>query len=264
MHREVITSAQNPKIKRLIALQEKSRVRREEGLFVVEGAREVERAVANGLEIETLFLCPEICTRQPGWLPECNIVEVPAALYAKIAYRGGTEGMIAELRCRDRRLEDLELGESPLVMVLESVEKPGNLGAVLRSADAVGADALIVCDPLTDLYNPNVIRASTGAVFSVPAVCCGSGEAIDFLKKKKIRILTAQLQDSDLYYDLDMRGPVAIVVGTESEGLSPVWRMAADAHVRIPMMGVCDSLNASVSASILLYEALRQRLRCAP
>lgn len=259
MYRDTVTSAQNPRIKHLLALQEKSRVRREEGLFVVEGVREVERAVANGFEIETLFLCLEICTRQQKWLPECNIVEVPAALYAKIAYRGGTEGMIAELRCRDRRLEDLELGEAPLVMVLESVEKPGNLGAVLRTADAAGADALIVCDPLSDLYNPNVIRASTGAVFSVPAVCCGSGEAIDFLKKKKIRILTAQLQDSDLYYDFDMRGPLAIVVGTESEGLSPVWRMAADAHIRIPMAGVCDSLNAGISAAVLLYEAVRQR-----
>ena len=156
-------------------------------------------------------------------------------------------------------LEDLRLKENPLIAVLESVEKPGNLGAVLRSADAAGADALIVCDPLTDLYNPNLIRSSVGGIFTVPCVACESSECIDFLKKRHIQILTAQLQDSRLYYDTDMKCGTAIVMGTESTGLSDVWRKAADAHIRIPMLGKIDSLNVSVSAAILLFEAVRQR-----
>ncbi len=149
--------------------------------------------------------------------------------------------------------------ESPLVVVLEGVEKPGNLGAVLRSADAAGADAVLVCDPLTDLYNPNLIRASIGAVFTVPVVCCSSPEAIKWLKDNNINIFTAQLQDSSWYYDTDMKGGTAIVIGTEATGLTAAWREAADAHIRIPMLWELDSLNASVSAAILLFEAVRQR-----
>ena len=144
-------------------------------------------------------------------------------------------------------------------MILESVEKPGNLGAILRSADAAGADAVIVCDPLTDLYNPNLIRSSIGAIFSVPCVACSSEECISFLKVNNIRILTAQLQDSKLYYDTEMTKGTAIVMGTESTGLTQQWREAADAHIRIPMLGRLDSLNVSVSAAILLFEAVRQR-----
>jgi TrmH family RNA methyltransferase len=139
------------------------------------------------------------------------------------------------------------------------VEKPGNLGAILRSADAAAADAVIICDPLTDLYNPNLIRSSIGAAFSVPTVACTSSECIDFLKRHNIQILTAQLQDSHLYYDTDMRRATAIVMGTESTGLTQQWREAADAHIRIPMLGKLDSLNVSVSAAILLFEAVRQR-----
>ena len=144
-------------------------------------------------------------------------------------------------------------------MVLESVEKPGNLGAVLRSADAAGADAVLVCDPLTDLWNPNLIRASIGAVFTVPCIACSSQEAIGWLKAHGIRILTAQLQDSSLYYDCDMTVGTALVMGTEATGLTDRWRQAADAHIRIPMLGALDSLNVSVSAAILLFEAVRQR-----
>jgi TrmH family RNA methyltransferase len=144
-------------------------------------------------------------------------------------------------------------------MVLESVEKPGNLGAVLRSADAARADAVIVCDPLTDLYNPNLIRASLGGIFTVPTVAASSEETIAWLKARGIRILTAQLQDSSWYYDIDMTVGTALVMGTESTGLTDVWRRAADAHIRIPMLGRLDSLNVSVSAAILLFEAVRQR-----
>jgi TrmH family RNA methyltransferase len=180
-------------------------------------------------------------------------------LYRKVAYREGTEGIIAEVEYKSLRLSDLHLPENPLVMVLESVEKPGNLGAVLRSADAAGADAVFICDPLTDLYNPNLIRASIGAVFTVPMVACTSEEAIAFLQAKGIQILTAQLQDSSLYYDVDMRRGTALVMGTEATGLTEQWRQAASAHIRIPMLGQLDSLNVSVSAAILLFEAVRQR-----
>lgn len=283
---EIITSAQNPKIKKLLALQQKSSERRESGLFVVEGVRELQHCIEAGYEIDTLFVLPPQTGDSNGHDPShsvgpshlhgcmstlielqlcsdntnnARIYEVSPAVYEKIAYRGSTEGVIAEVRAESRTLADLKLGDNPLIVVLESVEKPGNLGAVLRSADAAGADAVIICDPLTDLYNPNLIRASIGGIFSVPCVACSSEEAIAFFKKNGTQILTAQLQDSSLYYDYDMKKGTAIVMGTESTGLTDVWREAADAHIRIPMLGKLDSLNVSVSAAILLFEAVRQR-----
>ena len=269
---EQVTSAQNPKIKELLALQEKSRLRRERGLFVVEGRRELEHCLEAGYTLDTVFYCPAIygsvlggqdSPAQSGKTVTASsgvrIVEVTPELYNKIAYRGGTEGIMAEVRARNLTLEDLALQPDPLIVVLESVEKPGNLGAVLRSADAAGADAVIICDPLTDLYNPNLIRSSLGGIFTVPCVATDSPPAIAWLKAHGIRILTAQLQDSDWYYDTDMRAGTAIVIGTESTGLTDSWRAAADAHIRIPMLGRLDSLNASVSAAILLFEAVRQR-----
>ena len=290
---ELITSAQNPKLKHLLALQEKSRLRREEGMFVVEGRREFEHCIAAGFVADSVFICPEIYygpsgsvppqdLRHPrlrgrgpssemgraerseavsgGTLPEgCKLFHLSKDLYEKAAYRGSTEGIIAEIKSRALGLQDLELKDNPLIIVLEGVEKPGNLGAVLRSADAAGADAVMICDPLTDLWNPNLIRASIGAVFTVPTVTCTGEEAISFLKSRGIRILTAQLQDSSVYYNADMTCGTAIVMGTESSGLTQAWREAADAHILIPMLGRLDSLNVSVSASILLYEAVRQR-----
>ena len=266
MRTEEVSSAFNPKFKKLLALQEKSSLRRSDGLFVVEGRRETENLLEAGFVPETLFLCRELfplpdflLEKAAGANPDLLVVELPKALYAKAAYRESTDGVIAEVRCRDLSLEDLHLSENPLIVVLEAVEKPGNLGAVLRSADAAGADAVVICDPLTDLYNPNLIRASLGAAFTVPCVACTSGEAIAWLKHRGIRILTAQLQDSSLYYDVPMTGGTAIVMGTESTGLTDEWRRAADAHIRIPMLGTLDSLNVSVSAAILLFEAVRQR-----
>ncbi len=301
---ETVTSAQNPKIKDLLALQEKSRLRRERGLFAVEGQRELGHCLNAGFEPETLFICGELSahwgTNPPDPLPPLSaskqdsaknisslaanaaniegkdglealvaraealnpkllLVQLPAFLYEKVAYRGSTEGVIGVMRSRELSLADLTVGEAPLIVVLEGVEKPGNLGAVLRSADAAGADAVLLCDPLTDLYNPNLIRSSIGAVFTVPVVCCSSTDAIAWLKERSIRICTAQLQDSSLYYDCPMTGGTAIAIGTEATGLSEEWRKAADAHIRIPMEGKLDSLNASVSAAILLYEAVRQR-----
>ncbi len=263
MKTEIVTSAQNPKIKDLTALQEKSKERRRKGLFVVEGRRELMHCLEAGFEAYTVFYCPEILGRDDfGEIADrcrCGFVEIPAHLYNKVAYRGGTEGVIAEMRCRETGLESLNVKENPLVVVLEAVEKPGNLGAVLRSADAAGADAVIVCDPLTDIYNPNLIRSSIGAVFTVPVAVAGSEETIKWLKDKGIRIYTAQLQDSEWYYDTDMRGGTAVIMGTEATGLTDVWRKAADAHIKIPMLGRLDSLNVSVSAAILLFEAVRQR-----
>lgn len=298
MRIETITSAQNRKVKELLTLVEKSKARSAAGLFVVEGQRELGHCLDAGFIPETLFICGEVMAVQNNAVNDCpasgqsctgaktghlaeniegkdgldalvakaealnprlGVVQIPAFLYEKVAYRGSTEGIIAEVHSVPRSLEDLRLGENPLVMVLESVEKPGNLGAVLRSADAAGADAVIVCDPLTDIWNPNLIRSSVGAVFSVPVAVCTSADAIAFLKKRGIRILTAQLQDSEWYYDTDMTGATALVMGTESTGLTQAWRDSADAHIKIPMLGRLDSLNVSVSAAVLLYEAVRQR-----
>lgn len=288
MRIETITSAQNRKVKELLTLVEKSKARSAAGLFVVEGQRELGHCLDAGFIPETLFICGEVMAVQnnavnvakTGHLaeniegkdgldaliakaealnPRLGVVQIPAFLYEKVAYRGSTEGIIAEVHSVPRSLENLRLGERPLVMVLESVEKPGNLGAVLRSADAAGADAVIVCDPLTDIWNPNLIRSSVGAVFSVPVAVCTSADAIAFLKKRGIRILTAQLQESEWYYDTDMTGATALVMGTESTGLTQAWRDSADAHIKIPMLGRLDSLNVSVSAAVLLYEAVRQR-----
>ena len=254
-----ITSYQNPRIKHLLQLQQKSQLRRSEGLFVVEGRRELEHCLTAGYEVESLFVRKDDSL---ACLPPClSPYILPPALYEKVAYRGSTEGVIAIVKERRYSLNNLALTSSSLFVVLESVEKPGNLGAVLRSADAAGATGVIVCDPLTDLYNPNLIRASIGAIFTVPTVACTSGECIAFLKEHGISILTAQLQDSQLYYETDMRGPTAIVMGTESTGLTQQWREAATAHIRIPMQGRLDSLNVSVSAAILLFEAVRQRRR---
>ena len=319
----LITSTQNPKIKRLLELQQKSSERRKSGLFVVEGRRELEHCLAAGYEVESVYVRmtndesrgmtndesrfarndesklpsnPEgnhhssFVTRHSSLkedssfvIRHSSFVYVAPNVYERIAYRGSTEGIVAIVRAKHLTLESLSLAalpptggagrgastetagrgavgsEPPLFIVLESVEKPGNLGAVLRSADAAGATAVIVCDPLTDLYNPNLIRASIGACFTVPTVACSSEECIAFLKKHGVQILTAQLQDSKLYYDTPMTGPTAIVMGTESTGLTDVWREAADAHIRIPMLGRLDSLNVSVSAAILLFEAVRQR-----
>jgi TrmH family RNA methyltransferase len=180
-----------------------------------------------------------------------------------VAYRGGTEGIIAEVVARQHTLDQLHLSESPLIVVLESVEKPGNVGAILRSADAAHVDAVIVCDPQCDLYNPNIIRASVGAFFSVPTVACTSETCIQWLKTNSIQILTAQLQDSHYYYETDMVCPTAIVMGTEATGLTDQWRQAANAHIKIPMLGIGDSLNVSVSAAILMFEAVRQRQQSA-
>ena len=200
---ETITSLQNPKIKQLLVLQQKSSERRKTGLFVVEGQQEMAHCLHAGYEVDTVFYCPSL-------LPDFQVpqharcFEVSREVYEKVAYRGSTEGVIAEVKTKHLSLDDLTLSSHPLIVVLESVEKPGNLGAILRSADASGVDAVVVCDPLTDLYNPNLIRSSVGAAFSVPCVACSSETCISFLKQRNIKILTAQLQDSHLYLSMGL------------------------------------------------------------
>jgi len=274
MEDSVITSVQNARIKHVVALQEKSSLRRKEGLFVVEGRREIEHCVACGYEVVEVFTVDGLRFTVDGlrftvdglqFTVDSPVTRVTPQVYEKMAYRGSTEGIIAIVKAKDHSISSVNRKllsvNNPLVVVLESVEKPGNLGAILRTAEAAGVDAVIVCDPLTDLYNPNLIRASIGGVFSVPTAVCDSKACIAFLKERGIRILTAQLQDSYEYYDYDMRQATAIVMGTESTGLTDQWREAADAHIRIPMLGRLDSLNVSVSAAILMYEAVRQRIK---
>ncbi|MDD2594915.1 MAG: RNA methyltransferase [Bacteroidales bacterium] len=266
MYIDPITSVQNPKIKDLTVLQSKSKERRTRGLFVVEGKREFERSILGGYIAENIFFCEnyisvseiekllEHSTNPPG-----SIYSVSKQVYEKIAYRESSEGIVAVLHEKRHTLDDIVLSDNPLVLVLESVEKPGNLGAVLRTADAAGIDAVIICDPLTDVYNPNLIRASVGGVFTVQTAVCTSLEALHWLNSRNISIYTAQLQDSELYYDTDMASPTAIVFGTEDTGLSQLWREHSDRRIRIPMSGILDSLNVSVSAAILCFEAVRQR-----
>lgn len=265
MNIESITSAQNPKIKTLLELQDKSKTRRKEGLFVVEGKRELLHCLSADYTAHTIFVCRDILSdnelAEISAVAGCKMIEIPSHLYEKVAYRGSTEGVIAEIKCKSHSLDSLQVKKNPLIVVLERVEKPGNLGAVLRSADAAGADAVIVCDPLTDLYNPNLIRSSIGSIFTVPTVVAASSEAINWLKSNNIKIYTAQLQDSEWYYDTDMTEGTAIIMGTEATGLSEIWRKAADAHIKIPMLGKLDSLNVSVSAAILLFEAVKQRMK---
>ncbi|MBQ6086461.1 MAG: RNA methyltransferase [Bacteroidales bacterium] len=271
MKTEAVTSGNNPKIKELLALGYKSRTRREKGLFPVEGLREVGRCLGAGFRARTLFRCPDILGDRDfapiaasalKGNPDCTCVEVTPQVYDKIAYRGGTEGLIAEVEWKDRTLDDISFKDpgAPLVVVLENVQKPGNLGAVLRSADAAGADAVLLCDSACDIYNPNVVRASIGAIFTVPTVQLTNEEALFWLRGNGLKVYTAQLQDSVPYYDSDMASGTAIVMGAEDTGLSQFWRRAADRHILIPMLGVEDSLNVSVSTAILLYEAVRQRL----
>jgi len=260
-----ITSTANPRIKELVLLGEKSRSRRQAGLFVVEGRREISACLAGGFVPRTAYYCAQIISLEEVEAlfgsSAVEFVGISENVYSKVAYRGTTEGVVAVFKARERGLQDISLrsDEAPFVIVLESVEKPGNLGAVLRTADASGAAAVIVCDPLTDLYNPNLIRASIGGVFTVPVVACTSEEAWVWLHAAGFQILTAQLQDSSPYYDIDFRRPTAVVFGTESTGLTPFWREKADRHLLIPMLGKLDSLNVSTSVAIISYEAVRQK-----
>ena len=257
-----ITSTKNEKIKDVLQLLDKSQLRSERGVFIVEGARELNHCINKGYQIECAFYNPDICSKQFIGILEGisnKIYSVSEHVYAKLAYRDKTEGIVAVVKSKSLSLNDIKLSEEPLILVIESVEKPGNLGALLRTADACNVDAVLVCDPLTDIYNPNIIRSSIGAVFTKQIVVCDNKEALDWLKKNNIKIFTAQLQDSEWYYNTDMVQASAIIMGSEANGLSNFWREHSDRKIKIPMLGDLDSLNVSTSAAILCYEAGRQR-----
>lgn len=261
---EKISSLQNPRIKQLIRLQTKAKERKDLGLTVVEGAREIRIALNHGYEPDCLFVYPDLYAKSdyPQVLeqaPESKRIQLTQAVFEKIAYREGSDGLIALIRPKSHDLKHLNLPENPFLIVLEAVEKPGNLGAILRTADAAKVDAVIVCDPQTDVYNPNVVRSSIGCVFSVPIAVCSSGEAMSWMKSKGVCVYAAELTAAQWYHLQDYTGASAVVMGTEADGLSPFWLKNADARIKIPMRGLIDSLNVSVSTAILTFEAMRQR-----
>jgi RNA methyltransferase, TrmH family len=255
-----ITSLQNPRVKHIVRLRDEKRQRREEGLMLVEGYDEIQLALSAGHQPQTLFSAPEVISRQIHiGNADVERVTVNRAVFEKMSYRDNPDGWLAIFPIPHTSLDDLKLGNSPLVLVAESVEKPGNLGAILRTADAAHVDALLVCDPRVDLWNPNVVRASRGAVFSVPTVECDNVSALEWLKGRAIKILAATPSAEELYSEVNLCKPVAIAVGTEDAGLTDFWMSNADVKVKIPMMGKVNSLNVSVSAALIVYEAVRQR-----
>jgi TrmH family RNA methyltransferase len=255
-----ITSTQNPKVKSLLAL-EKPRERRKQCLFIVEGAQEVRMALEAGYKIGNIFFCEEILDQESGDLLRDDklIVPVSREVFEKIAMRESTGGILAVAEQKAHRLEDIVLSKNPLLMILEGVEKPGNLGAILRTADAAGVDAVIICDPHTDFYNPNVIRSSVGCVFTKQIASATSEDTIAWLKKNNIHIFCTYLKASHPYHEIDYMQSSAIVMGTEATGLSDIWVKNATANIIIPMLGKIDSMNVSNAAAVVVYEAMRQR-----
>jgi len=262
---EPITSAANPRIRNIIKLETNSRERCLQNVFIIEGYREIFRALISGIEISELYVCHDLDKQGRGEElkmldGEITIFEVGLAAFNRIAYREGSDGLIAIAIPRKLSLEDLKLSANPLILIVESVEKPGNLGAIMRTADAAGIDAVIICDPLTDIYNPNTIRSGVGCVFTRQIVSTTSKEALLWLKMKGIAIYAAALSNTAVnYHQTDFCKPVAVVMGTEATGLSDEWLENADSQIIIPMKGIADSLNVSTSAAILIFEAIRQR-----
>jgi TrmH family RNA methyltransferase len=254
---EKITSLQNPKIKEIIRLRKTSRRKRLD-LIAVEGATEIKLALAAGYKLVEFYFAPQLA-RTIITFSAPQAYELGPAVFKKISGRENPDGFFGLFAPRSSDLSQLKLKNPPLIVVLESVEKPGNLGAVLRTAEAAGADAVFICDPQTDIFNPNVIRASRGAVFSMPTFILDTPAAIKYLHEKNIKIFAATDRAHKLYFQIDWREAAAIVIGTEHAGLGDVWLKAATESVRIPMHGRVDSLNASVSAAVIIYEVLRQR-----
>jgi RNA methyltransferase, TrmH family len=253
-----ITSLANPQIKEIVKLRQRKHGQPDD-LIIIEGKKEIKMAIDAGFRIEKFFYRDDLDKQINDAVGKPEIFKTSAAVFEKIAYRENPDGYLALAKPKHLKLFELKLSSQPLIIILESVEKPGNLGAVLRTADAAGIDALIITDPKIDLYNPNVIRASLGAVFTKQSVICRTAEAITWLKEKHIKIYAATPDTKTFYFKNDFKKASAIVVGTEHEGLSDDWLSQADAKIKIPMLGKIDSLNASVSAAILIYEAVRQR-----
>ncbi len=254
-----ISSYQNPLIKEVATLKEKSRSRRKSGFFVLEGRREVELALKGGYRLRTVLSCPELMG--DACLPDAEEqVTLSTDLYARLAHRGSTEGLLAVAYARSHSLGELQLPEAaPLILIAEAPEKPGNIGALLRTADAAGLDAVIIANPRTDLYNPNIIRSSVGCLFTTQVATASTEETLQFLREKNLCLWCAALSASQPYHEVDFRPGGAIAVGTEADGLQQAWLDASDQNVIIPMQGEIDSMNVSVSAAILIFEARRQR-----
>ncbi len=256
-----ITSIQNPFIKSLVLLQEKAKARRQSGTFLIEGKREIEIALKGGYEIETFLFLPELIPEnETHQLPKsAEFIEISKEVYQKLAYRDTTEGILAVAKTKSLQLSDLKLSQNPLILVAEAPEKPGNIGALLRTADAANLDAVIIANPKSDLYNPNIVRSSVGCLFTNQIATGSTTEIITFLKERNITIYCATLQNSTSYHTQEYTNPTALVVGTEATGLTQEWRDAATQNIIIPMQGEIDSMNVSVAAAILIFEAKRQR-----
>ena len=256
-----ITSAQNSFIKSLVLLQEKAKARKQSGTFLIEGIREIELAIKGNYEIETILICFEVIEKSfnPSIFQSLNTIEISKEVYQKLAYRDTTEGIIAVAKTKSHQLLDLQLPENPLILVMESIEKPGNIGAMLRTCDAAKVDAVIIANPKTDLYNPNMVRSSVGCLFTNQIATASTEETIAFLEQNNINFYSATLQNSTSYHTQNFSKPTALVVGTEATGLTEPWREKATQNIIIPMQGEIDSMNVSVAAAILLFEAKRQR-----
>ena len=259
-----LSSIQNPTVKRLLLLQSKAKARRTEGGFVMEGLRELEICVSGGYEVKEVYFVPNFVALEDlqkilSTQTDTMFIEITEEVYKKLAYRESTEGVIAFAKAKTTTLADLQLPDNPLILIAEAPEKPGNIGALLRTADAAKVDAVIIANPLTDLYNPNIIRSSVGCVFTNQIASASSDEVIAFLKQKGIAIYSAILQEAENYHEQDYTKSTAIVVGTEATGLTDAWRKASTQNIKIPMQGAIDSMNVSVAAGILVFEAKRQR-----
>jgi RNA methyltransferase, TrmH family len=257
----LITSPQNPKIKSIAAL-DKARERKSRNVFLIEGVKELGLAMSAGYNLVSVYFCPSIISEEAILQIVQNerlLIPVDAGVFEKIAYRESTGGIIAVAEQRAHTLNNVRLPANPLILVVEGVEKPGNLGALLRTADAAGIDAVVVCDPQTDFYNPNVVRASIGCVFTTQLASCTSEEAISWLKEQGIKIYSTYLKAAKPYHTIDYTQPSAIVMGTESTGLSSLWIENASANIVIPMQGQIDSMNVSTAAAVVIFEAKRQR-----
>ena len=260
---EKITSLQNSRIKFLSSLQEKSRIRKKERKFLVEGLREISLAIKGGFQLSEIYFCDDIISLEDlkdNNLLSYNPTTISKEVYQKLAYRSSTEGVLAVFQSKDLKIYDLNISKpDPLILIAQSIEKPGNLGALLRTADAANVDAVIIADPLTDMYNPNLIRSSVGCIFTNTVVTDSSENIISYLKEHRINIYGAALQASVDYHTIDYTSSSAIVVGTEATGLSDIWLNASTKNIKIPMQGDIDSMNVSVAAGILIFEAKRQR-----
>ncbi len=257
-----ITSVQNSYIKSLVLLQEKAKERKKTGSFLIEGHREIELAVKGNYEIETILFLPEIIPHElikKYSNTTTNFIEISKEVYQKLAYRDTTEGILAVAKTKSFDLENLKLPKNPLILVAEAPEKPGNIGAMLRTADAAKLDAVIIANPKSDMYNPNIVRSSVGCIFTNQIATGTTQDIIDFLKNNNINTYAATLQNSTSYHTQDYTKPTALIVGTEATGLSKEWRDSATQNIIIPMQGEIDSMNVSVAAAILIFEAKRQR-----